>query len=115
MTASPPSAHPKGTGPRRAGIAAWLEEHPPPGPFRPEFWRSPLRGPWLTSVLGLVLLFGIPIVAITGLISYAAYDPRLPGNETTPERDCSASTSSTGRRTRYGCTGSRKGCTSSWD
>ncbi|WP_405144797.1 molybdopterin-dependent oxidoreductase [Sphaerisporangium sp. NBC_01403] len=80
------SAHPKGTGPRRAGIAAWLEEHPPPGPFRPEFWRSPLRGPWLTSVLGLVLLFGIPIVAITGLISYAAYDPRLPGNETTPER-----------------------------
>ncbi|MEU0568024.1 molybdopterin-dependent oxidoreductase [Nonomuraea sp. NPDC005983] len=58
---------------------------PPPGPFRPEFWRSPLRGPWLTSVLGLVLLIGIPIVAITGLVSYAAYEPRLPINDTTPE------------------------------
>src|SRR5205823_6032895 len=28
----------------------------PPGPFRPEFWRSPLRGPWLTSALGSLLL-----------------------------------------------------------
>ena len=28
---------------------------PPPGPFRPEFWRSPLRGPWLTSFLGTLL------------------------------------------------------------
>ncbi|GAA4513883.1 molybdopterin-dependent oxidoreductase [Nonomuraea ferruginea] len=58
----------------------------PPGPFRPEFWRSPLRGPWLTSVLGLVLLAGITLVAITGLVSYAAYEPRLPGNDTTPGR-----------------------------
>ena len=33
----------------------------PPGPFRPTFWRSPLRGPWLTSVLGLALLVTIPI------------------------------------------------------
>ncbi len=24
----------------------------PPGPFRPDFWRSPLRGTWLTSFLG---------------------------------------------------------------
>ena len=32
----------------------------PPGPFRRSFWRSPVRGPWLTSVLGLVLLAGIP-------------------------------------------------------
>ena len=29
---------------------------PPPGPFRPTAWRSPLRGPWLTAVLGSVLL-----------------------------------------------------------
>ena len=29
---------------------------PPPGPFRPGFWRSPLRGPWLTAVLGSLLL-----------------------------------------------------------
>ncbi|GAA3514982.1 DMSO/TMAO reductase YedYZ molybdopterin-dependent catalytic subunit [Streptosporangium album] len=60
-------------------------EERPPGPFRPEFWRSPLRGPWLTSVFGLVLLVGLPIVAVTGLVSYAAYNPRLPGNDLTPE------------------------------
>ncbi|MFF4771362.1 molybdopterin-dependent oxidoreductase [Microtetraspora fusca] len=69
---------------RRGG--AWLGSHPPPGPFRPDFWRSPLRGSWLTSVFGLVLLVGIPIIAITGLLSYAAYNPWLPGNDTTPER-----------------------------
>ena len=28
----------------------------PPGPFQPSFWRSPLRGPWLTAALGTVLL-----------------------------------------------------------
>src|SRR5829696_4195654 len=28
----------------------------PPGPFRPGFWRSPLRGPWLTAALGSILL-----------------------------------------------------------
>jgi hypothetical protein len=33
-----------------------------------------------------VLLFGIIVVAITGLVSYAAYDPRLPANDTTPEK-----------------------------
>ena len=33
-------------------------------------FRSPLRGPWLTSVLGLVLLIALPIVIITGLLSY---------------------------------------------
>jgi DMSO/TMAO reductase YedYZ molybdopterin-dependent catalytic subunit len=40
-------------------------------------WRSPVRGPWLTSVLGLLLLVGFPLVAVTGLISYIAYEPRL--------------------------------------
>ncbi|MFB4279583.1 molybdopterin-dependent oxidoreductase [Nonomuraea sp. MTCD27] len=64
---------------------AWLRAGPP-GPFRPGFWRSPLRGPWLTSVLGLVLLAGLVIVAVTGLLSYAAYQPRLPGNDTTPTK-----------------------------
>ncbi len=53
---------------------------PPPGPFRPTFWRSPLRGPWLTSVFGLALLIGIPIVAITGFLSNDAYYPRLGAN-----------------------------------
>jgi DMSO/TMAO reductase YedYZ molybdopterin-dependent catalytic subunit len=48
-----------------------------PGPFRRSFWRSPIRGPWLTSVLGLVLLPGIVAVVVTGLLSYAAYNPDL--------------------------------------
>ena len=56
---------------------------PPPGPFRPGTWRSPLRGQWLTSLLGLVLLVGLTILAVTGLLSYAAYNPRLPGNDET--------------------------------
>ena len=43
-------------------------------------WKSPLRGPWLTSVFGLVLLVGIPIEFATGLLSYAAYNPRLNGS-----------------------------------
>lgn len=42
-------------------------------------WRSPLRGPWLTSVLGLVLLAGLPVVIVTGLLSYVAYGPELGG------------------------------------
>ncbi|MGH3392931.1 MAG: molybdopterin-dependent oxidoreductase [Actinomadura sp.] len=71
---------------RLSSLLARLTAQPPPGPFRPEFWRSPLRGPWLTSLFGLVLLVGITVLAITGLVSYAAYDPRLPGNEMTPER-----------------------------
>ena len=40
-------------------------------------FRSPLRGPWLTSVFGLVLLVMLPIVIITGLLSYIAYEPQL--------------------------------------
>ncbi|MEU2739272.1 molybdopterin-dependent oxidoreductase, partial [Streptomyces sp. NPDC007095] len=60
---------------------------PPPGPFRPGFWRSPIRGPWLTSVFGLVLLIGIPLLFITGLLSYAAYNPGLsPLNDETPDK-----------------------------
>ncbi|MGH3491701.1 MAG: molybdopterin-dependent oxidoreductase [Sciscionella sp.] len=53
-----------------------LEAHPPPG-FRAIRFRSPLRGPWLTSVFGFVLLFGLPIVIITGLLSYIAYGPQF--------------------------------------
>ncbi|OBK73740.1 molybdopterin-dependent oxidoreductase [Mycobacterium sp. 1274761.0] len=40
-------------------------------------WRSPLRGLWLTSVLGSVLLTTLPIVILTGLLSYIAYGPRF--------------------------------------
>jgi DMSO/TMAO reductase YedYZ molybdopterin-dependent catalytic subunit len=49
----------------------------PPGPFRRSFWRSPIRGPWLTSIFGLALLAGIPVLFVTGLLSYAAYNPDL--------------------------------------
>ncbi len=63
---------------------AWVDEHPPPGPFRRKFWRSPVRGPWLTAVLGSLLLVGLTIMIVTGLLSYASYDPLLPGNDATP-------------------------------
>ncbi|MBJ6639549.1 molybdopterin-dependent oxidoreductase [Streptomyces sp. DHE7-1] len=56
-------------------------------PTAPGFWRSPLRGPWFTSVLGLVLLAGITVLFVTGLVSYAAYNPDLsPVNDTTPDK-----------------------------
>ncbi len=54
-----------------------LAEHPPPGVERANRWRSPLRGPWLTSVLGSVLLVALPIVTVTGLFSYIAYGPQF--------------------------------------
>ncbi|TDV44215.1 molybdopterin-dependent oxidoreductase [Actinophytocola oryzae] len=54
-----------------------LERHRPGGPFRPRSWRSPLRGPWLTSMFGLVLLIALPVVTITGLLSYIAYGPQF--------------------------------------
>jgi DMSO/TMAO reductase YedYZ molybdopterin-dependent catalytic subunit len=55
-----------------------LDRHAPPGFERlGRWWRSPLRGPWLTSVFGLVLLVTLPIVIITGLLSYIAYAPQL--------------------------------------
>jgi DMSO/TMAO reductase YedYZ molybdopterin-dependent catalytic subunit len=58
-------------------------EQPPPGPFRREFWHSPLRGPWLTSFLGTALLPLIAICALTGFLSHAAYNPDLSGNSVT--------------------------------
>jgi DMSO/TMAO reductase YedYZ molybdopterin-dependent catalytic subunit len=61
-----------------------LPEDPPPGPARAAFWRSPIRGTWLTAVLGLVLLVGFPIVFVTGLLSHAAYNPQLGQNQVVP-------------------------------
>ncbi|MEU2786921.1 hypothetical protein ABZ629_34590, partial [Streptomyces sp. NPDC007110] len=56
-------------------------------PVSPRFWRSPLRGTWLTSVLGVVLLAGVPLLFVTGLLSYAAYNPDLsPLNDKTPDK-----------------------------
>ena len=70
---------------RAADTARHPADHPPPpGPFQPRVWRSPLRGLWLTSVLAVVLLGGLTMLAVTGLLSYAAYDPLLPGNDQTP-------------------------------
>lgn len=61
-----------------------LERREPPGFDRLRRFRSPLRGPWLTSVFAVVLLVGMPVVAITGLLSYVAYGPEFgqasPGN-----------------------------------
>ena len=37
-------------------------------------------------MFGLVLLVGIPLIAITGLLSYAAYDPALGSNDITPQK-----------------------------
>ncbi|MCG0287545.1 molybdopterin-dependent oxidoreductase [Streptomyces sp. PSAA01] len=54
---------------------------------RRALWRSPLRGPWLTSVFGVTLLFGLPVLFVTGLLSYAAYNPDLsPVNDETPDK-----------------------------
>ena len=67
-------------------------------------FRSPLRGPWLTSVFGAVLLASLPIVIITGLLSWIAYGPRfgqaVPGMWVGCTCRCS-----TGRPGRRGCTG----------
>ena len=50
------------------------------GPFRRDFWRSPIRGPWLTSALGSMLLPLILICTLTGFISHEAYDTELGRN-----------------------------------
>ncbi|HEY2766415.1 MAG TPA: molybdopterin-dependent oxidoreductase, partial [Pseudonocardiaceae bacterium] len=68
-------------------LTRWLAEHPPPGPFRRTFWRSPIRGPWLTAMLSIGLLVGFSLVVVTGLLSYAAYNPGLgPANDPTPDK-----------------------------
>lgn len=59
-------------------------EQPPPGPTRPTFWKSPLRGPWLTSIIGSALLPLIIICALTGFLSHAAYNPALGDNSFFP-------------------------------
>ncbi|RKS08066.1 molybdopterin-dependent oxidoreductase-like protein [Nocardiopsis sp. Huas11] len=66
---------------------ALVRDGPAFGPTRPGFWRSPARGRWTTSVLGAVLLVGLAVVTVTGLLSYAAYNPDLtPVNDKTPDK-----------------------------
>jgi DMSO/TMAO reductase YedYZ molybdopterin-dependent catalytic subunit len=68
-----------------SGVRRLLRDGPG-GPFSLRSWRSPIRGPWLTSVLAAVLLVGLLVMIATGLLSYAAYDPRLGGpNDQTPQ------------------------------
>ncbi|MFD2765307.1 molybdopterin-dependent oxidoreductase [Micromonospora eburnea] len=86
---STPPAGDSPAGPRRAPRGrpgygfprrwwAVLAEHPPPGAATANRrWRSPLRGPWLTSVFAVVLLVGLPLVFLTGLLDYVAYAPRF--------------------------------------
>jgi DMSO/TMAO reductase YedYZ molybdopterin-dependent catalytic subunit len=57
---------------------------PPPGPSRAGFWRSPLRGPWLTAALGSALLVLVSVVILTGFLSHVAYEPDLRGNAIVP-------------------------------
>ncbi len=63
------------------GFPSWLwrtlDRNPPPGLERLHRWRSPIRGLWLTSVFGSVLLVTLPIVILTGLISYVVYAPQF--------------------------------------
>ncbi|HEY3609377.1 MAG TPA: hypothetical protein VGL06_17890, partial [Pseudonocardiaceae bacterium] len=54
-----------------------VERRRPPGLLRAKAWRSPLRGPWLTSIFGAVLLGSLPVVILTGLLDYVAYGPRF--------------------------------------
>jgi DMSO/TMAO reductase YedYZ molybdopterin-dependent catalytic subunit len=58
------------------------------GPFRADFWRSPLRGPWLTALLGTILLGLLGVVVLTGFVSHVAYEPDLRENAIVPrDRD----------------------------
>ncbi|WP_445152141.1 molybdopterin-dependent oxidoreductase [Baekduia sp. Peel2402] len=61
-----------------------LPKDPPPGPSREDFWLSPVRGPWLTTILGSVLLVAVVIVGATGFLSHAAYNPDLGANAVVP-------------------------------
>jgi len=66
VSASRPTTHAMGDPSRRTRR---------PSPSRPEFWRSPLRGPWLTSFLGTLLVPAVAVMLLTGFISHWAYYP----------------------------------------
>ncbi len=56
---------------------------PDRGPFRRDFWKSPLRGPWLASILSSALLPLIIVCALTGFVSHVAYETEFTGNSVT--------------------------------
>jgi DMSO/TMAO reductase YedYZ molybdopterin-dependent catalytic subunit len=47
-------------------------------------WRSPLRGPWLTSALGSIVGVLMVVVLVTGFLSHIAYQSDLAGNRIVP-------------------------------
>jgi DMSO/TMAO reductase YedYZ molybdopterin-dependent catalytic subunit len=55
----------------------------PGGPFDPDRWTSPLRGPWMASVLSVGLLVLFTTELVTGYLSYASYQPNLGANALT--------------------------------
>lgn len=59
-------------------------KNPPPGPTEESFWQSPIRGPWMTSILGSLLLPFVVLVGFTGFMSHAAYNPDLGMNQVVP-------------------------------
>ncbi|MFJ4839541.1 molybdopterin-dependent oxidoreductase [Streptomyces sp. NPDC088746] len=72
---------------RRRRTGALLPSPGLPPPTEPAFWRSPVRGVRFTAVLGVVLLAGITLLFVTGLLSYAAYNPDLAAvNDKTPAK-----------------------------
>ncbi|MEV2247312.1 molybdopterin-dependent oxidoreductase [Streptomyces sp. NPDC049970] len=74
-------------GDTRQRTRAHLPSPPFPLPTERAFWRSPVRGVWFTAVLGVVLLAGITLMFVTGLLSYAAYNPDLAAvNDKTPDK-----------------------------
>lgn len=56
------------------------QRRPTPNPTSPMFWRSPIRGPWLTSFLGTLLVPAIAVIALTGFIDHWAHYPELAPN-----------------------------------
>jgi len=66
----------------RIAIVRLYPENPPPGPFRRDFWRSPIRGTWLSSVFSVALLPLVAITTFTGFASHVAYESELGRNET---------------------------------
>ncbi|MDQ3729088.1 MAG: molybdopterin-dependent oxidoreductase [Actinomycetota bacterium] len=64
-------------------LSKLFPDKPPPGPFQRDFWKSPLRGPWLASFLGSALLPLILVCAGTGFLSHIAYYPQLGDNSIT--------------------------------
>ena len=51
-------------------------------PFSRQLWRSPIRGPWLTSFLGTLLVPAISLIAVAGFVGHWAHHSELGGNGT---------------------------------